>query len=112
MVHHKTAEDVWLAIGQAARILFYNFYKITTTQLPRNLHAAIFQLYIVNTRAAAQGQIRYGENFRGNNEMTRASFKYRAQQYYSTLPRHIKSQSLGTFKVKLKKYASQHIPVR
>jgi hypothetical protein len=103
----------WLSVKQQE---FYSTtllaHKIATTQLPRNLHAAIFQPYVVNTRAAAQGQIRYGANFRGENKMTRASFKYRAQQYYSTLPRHIKSQSLGTFKVKLKKYASQHIPVR
>ena len=72
----------------------------------------MFQPYVVNTRAAARGQIRYGANFWGENEMTRASFKYRAQQYYSTLAMYMKSQPLGTFKVKLKKHAGQHITVR
>ena len=33
-------------------------HKIAINRLPRNLHAAMFQPYNVNTRAAAQGQIR------------------------------------------------------
>ena len=103
----------WLSVKQQE---FYSTtllaHKIATTQRPLNLHAAIFQPYVVNTRAAAQGQMRYGANFWGENEMTRGSFKYRAQQYYSTLAMDMKSKPLGTFKVKLKKHASQKIAVR
>ena len=72
----------------------------------------MFQPYNVNTRAASQGQIRYGVQYRGENVMTRGSFKYRAQKYYSTIPRDMKIQSLGIFKSRLKKHANQHIPVR
>ena len=103
----------WLSVKQQE---FYSttllVHKIATTSLPHNIHSDMFQPYNVNTRAASQGQIRYGVQYRGENVMTRGSFKYRAQQYYSTIPRDMKIQSLGIFKSRLKKYANQKIPVR
>ena len=48
----------------------------------------IIQPHSVNTRAAAQGSIRYGDHFRGESEQTRSSFKYRAMKYYNSLPEH------------------------
>ena len=87
-------------------------HKIAITSRPGNLHADMFQPYSVSTRAATQGQIRYGENYRGGNEMTRGSFKYRAQRYYSTIPQDLKNKPLGTFKVKLKQHTARYIPVR
>ena len=103
----------WLSVKQqefhSTTLLAHN---IATSRRPRNLHAAMFQPYNVNTRAATQGQIRYGDNFRGENEMTRASFKYRARQYYNTIPEGMKNQPLGIFKRKLKQHAAKHIPVR
>ena len=103
----------WLSVNQQE---FYSTsllaHKISTTSLPRNLHAAMVQPYEVNTRAAARGVIRYGDNYRGESELTRSSFKYRAQRYYNAIPRDIKCQSLATFKVKLKQYAASNVPVR
>ena len=103
----------WLSIKQQE---FYSTcllaHKISTTGLPRNLHTAIVQPHRYNTRAAAQGQIRYGEEYRSQNEMTRSSFKYRAQKYYNAIPGDMKRQSLATFKVKLKQHAAKNIPVR
>ena len=49
----------WLSVKQQE---FYSTcllaHKISTTSLPRNLHAAIVQPYTVHTRAAARGEIR------------------------------------------------------
>ena len=60
----------WLSVKQQE---FYSTslmaHKIATTHQPQNLSAAIFQPYKVNTRAAAQGQIRYGVIFRGEAEL-------------------------------------------
>ena len=42
--------------------------------------ADMVQPHLVRTRAATQGQIRYGTNYRGELEMTRSSFKYRAHK--------------------------------
>ena len=103
----------WLSIKQQE---FYSTcllaHKISSTRLPRNLYSAIVQPHTYNTRAAAQGQIRYGAEYRGDSEMTRSSFKYRAQKYYNAIPADMKRQSLATFKVKLKNHAARNIPVR
>jgi hypothetical protein len=66
----------------------------------------------VRTRAATQGPIRYGANYRGEKESTRNSFKYRAQRYYSRIPLQIKTLPLSTFKIKLKQFSFRNIPVR
>ena len=86
-------------------------HKIATTRLPHNIHSDMFQPYNVNTRAASQGQICYGVQYRGENVMTRGSFRCRAQKYCSTIPRDMKTQALVIFKARLKKHANQHIPV-
>ena len=103
----------WLSVKQQE---FYSTcllaHKISTTSLPRNLHAALIQPHVHNTRAAAQGQIRYGAEYSGETEMTRRSFKYRAQKYYNSIPKDFKRQSLAIFKTKLKRHAAIHIPVR
>ena len=103
----------WLSVKQQE---FYSTclmaHKISTTSLPRNLHAAIVQPYTVHTRAAARGEIRYGDNYRGETETTRNSFKYRAQRYYNAIPGDMKCQSLATFKAKLKHYAARNFPIR
>ena len=70
------------------------------------------QPHTVRTRAATQGQIRYGTNYRGESEMTRSSFKYRAQKYYSKIPGGMKAQPISSFKKKLKEFAGKNIPVR
>ena len=87
-------------------------HTIATTSLPHNIHSDMFQPYNVHTRAASQGQILYGVQYRGENVMKRGSFKYRAQQYNLTIPRDMKIKSLGISKSRLKKHANQEIPVR
>ena len=93
----------WLSIKQQE---FYSTcllaHKISYTRLPHNLYSAIVKPHTYNTRAAAQSQIRYGAEYRGDSELTRSSFKYRAQKYYNAIPADMKRQSLATFKVKLK----------
>ena len=100
---------MWLALGHPGGILLHQ--SIAAQDIDYQL-AAMVQPYKVNTRAAARGEIRYGNNYRGESELTRSSFKYRAQRYYSAIPRDIKCQSLATFKVKLKQYAAKSVPLR
>ena len=103
----------WLSVKQQE---FYSTsllaHKISISNRPQNIKGEIFQSYSVNTRAAAQGNIRYGENFRGDSELTRSSFKYRAMKYYNSLPVDMKKKKLPAFKVSLKKHAAQNIPLR
>ena len=103
----------WLSVNQqeiyATSLLAH---KISITNQPQNLSKEIIQPHSVNTRAAAQGNIRYGDHFRGESEQTRSSFKYRAMKYYNSLPGHMKKQKVATFKVNLKKYSAENIPLR
>ena len=103
----------WLSVKQQE---FYSTtllaHKIVTSSLPHNLWVDMVQPHAVRTRAAAQGHIRYGANYRGATENTRNSFKYRAQKYYSRISAQMKSQSLSTFKIKLKQFSFRNIPVR
>ena len=98
----------WLSVKQQE---FYSTcllaHKISMTSLPRNLHAAIVQPYTVNTRAAARGEIRYGNNYRGETDTTRSSFKYRAQRYYNAIPRDIKNQPFSNIQSKTETICSQ-----
>ena len=103
----------WLSVNQqefyATSLLAH---KISITNQPQNLSKEIIQPHSVNTRAADQGNIRYGDHFRGESEQTRSSFKYRAMKYYNSLPGHMKKQKIATFKVNLKKYSAENIPLR
>ena len=44
--------------------------------------------------------------------MTRSSFKYRAQRYYSRITVQMKAQPLSSFKKNLKEFARRNISVR
>ena len=68
--------------------------------------------HIRNTRAASTGVIRYGEKYGGKTDLTRNSFKYRAQKYYSSIPASMKNMSLQAFKTRLKKFTADNITVR
>ena len=87
-------------------------HKIVISSLPRNISADMVVPHGRNTRAAAQGVIRYGENYRGWSELTRGSFKYRARKYYSEIPVNIKTQSLPVFKSRLKKHILEQVSLR
>ena len=103
----------WLSVRQqefyATSILAH---KIVSTGAPRNLYSAMVAPHRRNTRAAANGGIQYGENYKGKTDLTRTSFKYRAQKYYSSIPASIKNTTLQAFKSRLKKYTADTIPVR
>ena len=103
----------WLSVRQqefyATSILAH---KIVSTGAPRNLYSAMVAPHRRNTRAAANGGIQYGENYKGKTDLTRTSFKYRAQKYYSSIPASIKNTTLQAFKSRLKKHTADTIPVR
>ena len=103
----------WLSVKQqevyATTLLAH---KIVTSSLPRNISADMVQPHGRNTRAAAQGNIRFGDNFRGLSEFTRSSFKYRAQKYYSLVPGQFKTKPLSSFKSSLKKHVARTISIR
>ena len=83
----------WLSIWQQE---FYSStllaHKIVTTSLPHNLWFELVQPHTVRTRAASQGQIRFGDNYRGKSEFSRSSFKYRVQRYYNKISSDIKKK--------------------
>ena len=70
----------WLSVRQQE---FYSTtllaHKIVSTSLPHSLSTDMVQPHTVRTRAATQGQIRYGTNYRKEYKVTRNSFKYIAQ---------------------------------
>ena len=83
-----------------------------STGVPRNLYSAIVAPHRRNIRAAANGRIQYGENYKGKTDLTRTSLKYRAQNYYSSITASIKNTTLQAFKSRLKKYTADTISVR
>ena len=103
----------WLLIRQQE---FYSStllaHKIVTTGLPHNLWSELVQPHTVRTRAASQGQIKFGDNYRGTSEFIRSSFKYRVQRYYSKIPSDMKKLPLEVFKTKLKQYSFRNIPIK
>ena len=104
----------WLSVRQqefyATSLLAH---KIVSTDVPRNLCSSIVVHHSRKIRAAANdGVIRYGENYGGKTDLTRNSFKYRAQKYYSSIPASIKNMPLQAFKTRLKKFTADNIPVR
>ena len=80
--------------------------------LPHNIWSDMVHPHPVNTRAALQGQIRFSNTYKGFSELTRNSFKYRAQSYYSRIDVSIRRQPLKAFKMKIKHFTERNIPVR
>ena len=110
LVYPQAAENLWMAIDTATGVLF--FHTIVTTGLPHNLWSELVQPRTVITRAATQGQIRFGDNHRGTSEFIRSSFKYRVQRYYSKIPSDTKKLPLEVFTTKLKQYSFRNIPMK
>ena len=52
------------------------------------------------------------EKYGGKTDLTRNSFKYRAQKYYSSILASMKNMSLQAFKTRLKKFTAENIPLR
>ena len=103
----------WLSVKQQD---FYSTtllaHKRVSSSLPRNICADMVVPHGRNTRAAAQGEIQYGQNYQGFSELTRSSFKYRAQKYYSQITGVMKNKSLQAFKSSLKKHTAEKVSIR
>ena len=74
----------WLSIRQ---LIYYHTvlqaHKTITSGKPASMHSTITTEYPYRTRSAAQGQIRFGESFRGESELVMSSFKHRAVHSYN-----------------------------
>ena len=78
----------WLSIRQ---LIYYHTvlqaHKTITSGKPASMHSSLTTEYPYRTRSAAQGQIRFGELFRGDSELVLSSFKHRALHSYNAVPR-------------------------
>ena len=73
---------------------------------PRPLLYSISTDHPRNTRSAANGQIRFGEAFKNKN-----TFKYRAMQWYNSVPVSVKRGSLPVVKKKLRTWVKENVPI-
>ena len=80
-------------------------YKTINTGNPKPLFQAISSVYTYTTRGAASAQIRQDET------TATASFKFRAREYYSSVPVGVRTGSLATVKRKLNQYVKTNIPI-
>ena len=62
--------------------------------------------YPRDTRHAARGQIRNSNRFSSTS-----TFRYRAMQYYNSVPVSVRTGSTATVKRKLKKWIKANIPI-
>ena len=97
----------WLSVKQ---LVYYHTVlqvcKTLKSGVPRALYLALSDEYPRNTRNAARGQIRNSETFTST-----ATFKYRAMQWYNSVPADVRTGSISTVKKKLKKWISTSIPI-
>ena len=57
------------------------------------------------------GLIRFGETFRGPSSLVKLCFRNRAVQMYNMIPVNVRTGSLATVKLKLKKWVHQNVPI-
>ena len=103
----------WLSIRQ---LVFYHrvfrAHKTICSGKPAILSQSLTTTgYPYRTRSAARGQIRFGETFVGNSSITHASFKYRAVQWYNTVPVSVRTGTLQSVKRKLKEWVRKSVPL-
>jgi hypothetical protein len=106
-------ECKWLSVRQ---LVFYHSvlstHKVVMSGKHLYLYQAMSTAHPLNTRQAAGGQIRMGENFDSKQGLVHDGFKYRAAKDYNLIPGFIRSiKSLPTFKRKLKQWVTTNIPV-
>ena len=102
----------WLSIRQL--IYFHTVlqaHKTISSGKPSVLHQSISTHHPYNTRRAAAGLIRFGETFHGDSSLIDASFKHRAVHWYNTVPVSVRTGTLATVKVKLKKWIRVNVPL-
>ena len=86
-------------------------HKSIMTGKPASIHQSISVEHPYRTRNAARGQIRFGEEFRGNSELVNASFKHRAVHCYNTVPLSVRTGTLATVKNKLRNWVKKNVPI-
>ena len=98
----------WLSVRQLVQFhTILQAHKTISTGQPRPLFNSISTVHPRNTRNAANGQIRYGENF-----TTKSTFKYRAMQWYNRVPGSVKTGSKETVKKKkIKAWVRENVPL-
>ena len=88
----------WLSVRQL--IFFHTVLqaqKTIASGVPRPLHARLTTAYPYETRSATQGMIRFCENVGGPS----MCFKYRAMQWFNSVPVEVRTGSLETIKKNL-----------
>ena len=86
-------------------------HKTITSGKPASMHSSLTTEYPYRTRGAAQGQIRFGELFRGDSELVLSSFKHRALHSYNAVPHSVRTGSLPTVKHKLRNWVKQNVQI-
>ena len=97
----------WLSVRQL--VFFHTFlqaYKTIKTGVPRPLCQSLTSAWPYQTRNAANGMIRQGEDC-----TTKSSFKYRAMECYNQVPASVRVGSTATVKRKLKQWVKTNIPI-
>ena len=88
-------------------------YKIMKTGTPAYLGGRMRTTFPYNTRQAATGAIRFGEEYSSKCALNFSSFKYRATVEYNRIPGTIRGlESLQTFKTKLRTWIKENIPMK
>jgi hypothetical protein len=97
----------WLSVRQ---LVFYHTvlqaHKTLKTGQPKPLHQSLTGDYPYTTRGAASGQIRQDSSF-----SSQSTFKFRAMQYYNSVPVSVRVGSTATVKRKLKQWINTNIPI-
>ena len=97
----------WLSVKQL--VFFHTVmqaHKTISTGVPKALHQSLSNSYPYRTRRAATGLIRNGDGLSSTS-----SFKYRAMQYYNSVPSSIRTGSIASVKRKLKLWVKANIPI-
>ena len=102
----------WLSIRQ---LIYYHtvLQALKTIRLgkPAIIHQNISTQHPYRTRGATMGNIRFGETFFGDSALVKASFKNRAVHWYNEVPASVRTGSLASVKIKLKKWVWQYVPI-
>ena len=103
----------WLSVSQLG--VFHSLvtvYKILQTQSPHYLYSKLKSESMRELRSTGSMRIKLGGDSQARTELARRSFKYRATSQWNRLPEEIReSENVKTFKLKLKKWVSENIPI-
>ena len=91
------AECKWLSVKQ---LVFYHgvtsTHKTITSGTPHYMHSVLSTTHPLNTRQAAGGDLRIGEQFNSKQGLVRDGFRYRAAENYNRVPGHIRASRTQT----------------